>query len=284
MHNRAKIIVREVSKRFGEAEAGFTQALSKVTLEIAAEEILCLVGPSGCGKTTLLNIVAGFDQASSGEILLDGTPISRIGPDRAVIFQSPALFPWCTVFENVVFGARRIGVPTSDYEPRARRLLAAVRLAGFEDHYPYQLSIGMRQRVQIARALLMSPKVILMDEPFGALDFQTRLAMQELLQSIWVDFRPTILFITHDIEEAVFLGDRVTVMSKRPGHIIEECCVPFPKPRTYELTSQPIFQEIKDRILHLIRREVNLAAQPTEVTQTSIMHEESSNAPTHHRS
>jgi NitT/TauT family transport system ATP-binding protein len=159
------------------------------------------------------------------------------------------------VFENVVFGARHRRLRPEEYEPRAGHLLEAVGLTGFHAHYPYQLSVGMRQRVQIARALLMNPEVILMDEPFGALDFQTRLTMQELVQTIWSEFRPTILFITHDVEEAVFLGDRVVVMSRRPGRIIEDIHVPFPKPRAYELTSGAPFQALKDRVLHLIRRE-----------------------------
>ncbi len=261
MGEQHKIVVTDVTRRYGAPDdAAATVALEGVNLTIAAQEIVALVGPSGCGKTTLLNIIAGFDRADKGAILIDGRPVSRIGPDRGVVFQSPALFPWCTVFGNVVFGARRTAPRPADYEPRARHLLSAVGLAGFENHYPYQLSVGMRQRVQIARALLMNPDVILMDEPFGALDFQTRLTMQELLHSIWVEFRPTILFITHDIEEAVFLGDRVAVMSRRPGRIIEEVCLHFPKPRAYEITSRASFQELKDHVLQLIRREGEAAA------------------------
>ncbi len=251
-----KIAVERVTRRFGApSDPKATTALLGVDLSVGAQEIVCLVGPSGCGKTTLLNIVAGFDHVSEGRILVDGRPVDRIGPDRAVVFQSPALFPWRTVFDNVVFGARHRRLRPEDYEPRARHLLDAIGLAGFDAHYPYQLSVGMRQRVQIARALLLSPDVILMDEPFGALDFQTRLTMQELLHTIWTEFRPTILFITHDIDEAVFLGDRVAVMSPRPGRIVEDLPVPFPKPRRYELTGSAPFHQLRDRVLHLIRRQ-----------------------------
>jgi len=250
-----KIALHAVGRRFSASGGAATIALQGVSLQVAAQEIVCLVGPSGCGKTTLLNIVAGFDRASEGEVLVDGQPVNGVGPERAVVFQSPALFPWRTVFDNLVFGAYHRGLPRADYEPRARHLLDAVGLHGFDAHYPYQLSVGMRQRVQIARALLMNPEVILMDEPFGALDFQTRLTMQELLQTIWSEFRPTILFITHDVEEAAFLGDRVVVMSRRPGRIVEDIPVPFAKPRAYELTSSAPFQALKDRVLQLIRRE-----------------------------
>lgn len=261
MENNPKIALHDVSRRFAASGEAATVALQGVSLQVTARQIVCLVGPSGCGKTTLLNIVAGFDRASEGEVLVDGQPVNGIGPDRAVVFQSPALFPWRTVFENLVFGAHHRRLPRDDYEPRARRLLDAVGLQGFDAHYPYQLSVGMRQRVQIARALLMNPEVILMDEPFGALDFQTRLTMQELVQTIWSEFQPTILFITHDVEEAVFLGDRVVVMSRRPGRIVEDIQVPFPKPRAYELTSSAPFQALKDRVLQLIRREGSTQAR-----------------------
>jgi NitT/TauT family transport system ATP-binding protein len=258
MENNPKIALHAVSRRFAASGEAATVALQDVSLQVTARQIVCLVGPSGCGKTTLLNIIAGFDRASEGEVLVDGQPVNGIGPDRAVVFQSPALFPWRTVFENLVFGAYHRRLPRAGYEPRARHLLEAVGLHGFDAHYPYQLSVGMRQRVQIARALLMNPEVILMDEPFGALDFQTRLTMQELVQTIWSEFQPTIFFITHDVEEAVFLGDRVVVMSRRPGRIVEDIPIPFPKPRAYELTSSAPFQVLKDRVLQLIRREGSL--------------------------
>jgi NitT/TauT family transport system ATP-binding protein len=253
MEGHSKISLKGVSRRFSAKNSASTIALDNVGLEIAPHEVVCVVGPSGCGKTTLLNIVAGFDRATQGQVLMDGKPIKGVSPERAVVFQTAALFPWLTVFENLVFGARSRGLPRSEYEDRANHLLDAVGLSGFGAHYPYQLSIGMRQRVQIARALLMNPEVILMDEPFGALDFQTRLVMQELMQTVWNEFRPTILFITHDVEEAVYIGDRVVVMSRRPGRIIEDIQVPFAKPRDYEVTSSAPFQELKNRVLHLIR-------------------------------
>jgi NitT/TauT family transport system ATP-binding protein len=253
----AKIVVRDVSKTFGGDDAvDRVPALERVSLDLADEEIVCLVGPSGCGKTTLLNIIAGFEQPTTGEVSIDGAPIRGAGPDRIVVFQTPALFPWMTVSENVTFGPRKRGVPAATYGPAAARYLAAVGLEAFARHYPYQLSGGMRQRVQLARALVNRPDVLLMDEPFVALDFQTRLSMQELLLRIATDSRATILFITHDVEEAVFLADRVYVMTKRPGRLREEIVVPFGRPRSYEVVTAAAFVAIKDRILHLIRDEM----------------------------
>lgn len=253
-----KIVLTEVSKVFGGAGGGNRQvaALDRVSLAISDQEIVCLVGPSGCGKTTLLNIIAGFEFPSSGRVTIDGADVRGAGPDRMVVFQSPALFPWMTVVENLTFGPKKRGVEPSQYLPEAARYLHAVGLDGFRDHYPYQLSGGMRQRLQIARALVNRPEVLLMDEPFVALDFQTRLSMQELLLRIWDEFHPTLLFITHDVEEAVFLADRVYVMTKRPGRIKEEVFVGFPKPRTFDVVTTSEFVAIKDRVLHLIREEM----------------------------
>lgn len=248
----------EVSKAFGSPARGNREivALDRVSLAMSDQEIVCLVGPSGCGKTTLLNIIAGFEFPSAGRVTVDGAEVRGAGPDRMVVFQSPALFPWMTVVENVTFGLRKRGVGPSQYLPEAARYVHAVGLDGFGDHYPYQLSGGMKQRVQIARALVNRPEVLLMDEPFVALDFQTRVSMQELLLRIWYEFHPTILFITHDVEEAVFLADRVYVMTKRPGRIKEEVFVAFPKPRTVDVVTTSEFVAIKDRVLHLIREEM----------------------------
>ena len=230
-------------------------AVQDIGFTIENQEIVCVVGPSGCGKSTILNLIAGFEAPSEGSIVVGGRNVDAAGPDRMVVFQSPALFPWMTVWENVIFGPKMQGIPKERYVPDAERFIGAVDLEKFTSHYPYQLSGGMRQRVQIARALLNRPEVLLMDEPFGALDFQTRLSMQELLLKVWADFKPTILFITHDVEEAAFLGDRVLVMSKRPGRIKEDIRVPFAKPRTFKLLTEPGFVEIKERVLHLIREE-----------------------------
>lgn len=240
-----------VSKEFGEFVA-----VSDINLDVAVSEVICLVGPSGCGKSTLLNILAGFDHPSSGSVLVDGVAVTNPGPDRSVVFQQDALFPWLTVRKNIVAGAKalkRIG-----FEERATELLRQVRLEEFADRYPYQLSGGMRQRASIARALMSDLKVLLMDEPFGALDAQTRSEMQSLLQDIWLRYKPTIVFITHDIEEAVLLGDRVVVMGTGPGRMIEVIDVDFPRPRGIELTTAPKFNEIKARILELIHPEIHV--------------------------
>ncbi|MPZ15343.1 MAG: ATP-binding cassette domain-containing protein [Chloroflexi bacterium] len=239
-------------------------AIQDLTLSIAVNETVALVGPSGCGKTTLLNVIAGFEQADQGEVLLDGTRVTGPGPDRAVVFQSPALFPWLTVWKNITLGPRKRGVPKPEYEGRARDLLTAVALTGFEKHYPYQLSGGMQQRVQIARALLEAPDVLLMDEPFGALDYQTRLLMQELLMKLATKFRQSILFITHDVQEAIFLADRVCVMSRRPGRIKLARRIDAPKPRDYRFLNSSEFLEIEPVILETVREEVTTigAASP----------------------
>ena len=252
-----KIVLSEVSRVFApDARTAGVTAVDRVSLGISDQEIVCLVGPSGCGKSTILNIIAGFDFPTGGQVTVGGAEVRQTGPDRMVVFQSPTLFPWMTVVENVTFGPRKRGVTPEQYGAEAQRSLHAVGLDGFERHYPYQLSGGMRQRVQIARALVNRPDVLLMDEPFGALDFQTRLSMQELLLQIWGEFHPTILFITHDVEEAIFLADRVYVMTKRPGRIREELVVPFEKPRTFDLVTSPEFVAIKERVLHLIRDEL----------------------------
>lgn len=243
------LVLERVTKRFDE----FT-AVAGVTLAVRESEIVCLVGPSGCGKSTLLNMLAGFEKATGGDVEIDGHPITGPGPDRAVVFQHDALFPWLTVFANVTAGAR--ARRRKGYERRAEELLGQLRLQGFFRHYPYQLSGGMRQRAAIARALMSDSKVLLMDEPFGALDAQTRGEMQALLQEIWANYRPTIVFITHDIEEALLLGDRVVVMGTSPGRILEILDVGFARPRTLELTTKPEFNAMKSRVLHLLHPEI----------------------------
>jgi NitT/TauT family transport system ATP-binding protein len=253
-----KIVVREVSRTFpsGRDHGSEVQALDRVSLEIADQEIVCLVGPSGCGKSTLLNMLAGFDAPTSGEVRVGDVEVRHAGPDRIVVFQTPALFPWMTVRDNIAFGPKKRGVPARQCQEDTVRYMHAMGLDDFAGHYPYQLSGGMRQRVQIASALVNRPDVLLMDEPFVALDFQTRLGMQELLLQIWDEFHPTILFITHDVEEAVFLADRLYVMTRRPGRVKEEIAVPFPKPRSFDLVTTPTFVTIKERVLHLIREEL----------------------------
>ncbi len=264
----AKIELRNVTKTFHDARRGRdTVAVEDFALAVPEGEFLCLLGPSGCGKSTVLNLVAGFERPSRGEVLLDGGPILRPGPDRGVVFQEPTLFPWLTVLDNITFGPRMNGGRPEDYLPAAARYIALMGLSGFERHRPYELSGGMKQRVAIARAWITDPKVLLMDEPFGALDAQTRLMMGELLIRVWEQARTTVFFVTHDVEEAIFLADRVCLMTTRPGRIKQEIRVPFPRPRNYEaLILNTRYGELKQQVFHSIREEtIKLMAQGAEV-------------------
>jgi NitT/TauT family transport system ATP-binding protein len=267
-----KIVVHGVYKTFPPQRRGGEAivALDNVGLTIAAQEIVCIVGPSGCGKSTLLNLIAGFDTPTRGRIEVNGLPVAGAGPDRIVVFQSPSLFPWMTVMENVTFGPRKRGIPPAQYRGEAQSTIEAVGLARFAERFPYELSGGMRQRVQIARALVNHPQVLLMDEPFAALDFQNRLVMQELLLRLWERIHPTIFFITHDVEEAIFLGDRVYVMTAAPGRIKAVIDVPFVKPRLIEIVTAPQFVAIKDRVLHLIRGEFAQSDRAAEASQSAM--------------
>ena len=255
---RPKISFAGVNKFYGNnrARAATTLALDNFDLDIAPEEIVSIVGPTGCGKSTALNLLAGFEQPSSGLVSVDGQAVTHPGPNRGVVFQQPSLFPWLTVLSNVVLGIKCRGVAPQEYEPRARRLLQEVGLKGFERHYPYQLSGGMQQRVQIARALINEPDILLMDEPFGALDYQTRLLMQKLLLRLWAHFKPTILFITHDVGEAIFISDRVIAMTKRPGRVKCVLRVNAPKPRDYEFIGSPEFTRLEHDLVLAVQGEV----------------------------
>lgn len=229
------------------------EALKDIRLDIAPGEFAALLGPSGCGKSTLLNLVASFEPLSSGTLTVDGRAVQAPGPDRGVVFQEAALFPWLSVWENVVFGPKAQGQSPADYKDRAEEMLALVGLSDFKNHLPIQLSGGMRQRVGIARVLTLGSKVLLMDEPFGALDAQTRLSMQELLLSVWDKLKPTVIFVTHDIDEALFLSDTVHVMSARPGRIETTIKVNLERPRNIDVTATAAFNEMKLSILHTIR-------------------------------
>lgn len=229
------------------------QALSGIDLDVHAGEFVALLGPSGCGKSTLLNLVAGFEQATAGTVRVNGAIVQKPGPDRGVVFQEAALFPWLTVWENAIFGPQAQGIPAREYEGRANEMLRLVGLQDFKNHLPVQLSGGMRQRVGIARILTLGSKVLLMDEPFSALDAQTRLTMQELLLSVWQQLRPTIVFVTHDIDEALFLADTIYVMSARPGRIQARLHVGLKRPRTIEDTTSEAFNTMKREILLQIR-------------------------------
>ena len=227
-------------------------ALQEVSLDIAPGEFVCVLGPSGCGKSTLLGALAGHLAPGAGQVRVDGAAVSGPHPERGLVFQHHTLFPWQRVIDNVAFGLKMKGVPRAQRHEKARELLELVGLAGFEHSYPAQLSGGMQQRVEIARVLINHPRLMLMDEPFGALDAQTRLKMQELLLDVWSRIPTTILFITHDIDEALFLADRILVMSPRPGRIIEELRIDFPRPREAGLVTSPRFIELKRHCLALL--------------------------------
>jgi ABC-type nitrate/sulfonate/bicarbonate transport system ATPase subunit len=251
--------IRGVSRRFTSAH-GDTLALEATDLEVAENDFITILGPSGCGKSTLLRIVAGLDRPSAGEVQLDGRRIEEPGADRGMVFQSYTLFPWLTVRENVCFGLRERGLPRTKQLDVAQAFIGKVGLAGFEQHYPKQLSGGMQQRTALARALANQPRMLLMDEPFGALDHQTRELMQELLLGIWEAERKTVLFVTHDIDEAVFMANRVVVMSARPGRIKLDSPVPLGYPRHYSVKTSPPFAALKAELMEQVRAEV-LAAQ-----------------------
>lgn len=248
-----QVTLTHIGVRFGQG-ARAVDAVQDVSLHIAPGEFVSIVGPSGCGKSTLLNVIAGFTPASTGQALLDGRAIGGPGPERGVVFQQYSLFPWLTVQGNVEYGLRVRGLPRQQRRAIAEDWLARCGLADFAQHYPEQLSGGMRQRVGIVRALANEPQVLLLDEPFGALDAQTRLVMQEILLDIWQRFRISVLFITHDIEEAVFLSDRVYVMTARPGRIKAELPIALPRPRHHEMASHgeglALVRTLKDLIRH----------------------------------
>ena len=235
------------------------EAVRNVSLTVEPGQFVSLIGPSGCGKSTLLNIVAGFQKPTQGTALFDGKAIERPGSDRGVVFQQYSLFPWLTVRKNVEFGLRIQGMPQSTRETNARTLLGLAGLLSFENLYPDQLSGGMKQRVGIVRALATSPQVMLMDEPFGALDAQTRTVMQEILTNMWQRFRLSVLFVTHDIEESIFLSDKIYVMTARPGSIKAEIAVPLARPRTPQMMSTKAFLDLKVELQKLIREESLIA-------------------------
>jgi ABC-type nitrate/sulfonate/bicarbonate transport system ATPase subunit len=254
--------VRGVERRFDT-----TLALQATDLDVAENDFITILGPSGCGKSTLLRIVAGLDRQTAGTVQLEGRAITGPGADRGMVFQSYTLFPWLNVLDNVCFGLRERGLQRAQQIETARGFLAKVGLRGFENHHPKQLSGGMQQRTAIARALANDPRILLMDEPFGALDHQTRELMQELLLGIWEAQRKTVLFVTHDIDEAVFMGSRVVVMSARPGRIKLDRAVPLPHPRHYSVKTTPEFTELKAELTEAVRVEVRAAQQAMEAAE-----------------
>ena len=250
------LAIDDVSRTFPGVHRGPpTQALLPTSLAVADNDFITILGPSGCGKSTLLRIVAGLDVPTTGQVRLDGQAVKGPGADRGMVFQSYTLFPWLTVTENICFGLREKSVPPGRQAEIAAHYVDKVGLRGFERHYPKMLSGGMQQRTAIARALANEPRILLLDEPFGALDNQTRSLMQELLLSIWESERKTVLFVTHDIEEAIFMANRVVVMTARPGRIKAEVPVPLAHPRHYTIKTAPEFSALKARLTEEIRVE-----------------------------
>jgi NitT/TauT family transport system ATP-binding protein len=236
-------------------------ALDDINLNIRSNEFHALLGPSGCGKSTLLYLIGGFIPIQRGRIVTQRGPVAGPGPERGIVFQNFALFPWKTVLENVVYGLRKQGLGAKEAGERAREFIRLVELGGFENAYPSQLSGGMQQRAAIARTLAVDPEILLMDEPFGALDAQTRRVMQEELRAIWQRSRKTVVFVTHDVHEAVFLADRISVMSARPGRIRHVVDVDLAKDRGEEILEKPEFLELSEHIWRLVRAEAVAASR-----------------------
>jgi NitT/TauT family transport system ATP-binding protein len=253
--------IRDVGKIY-DPEGVHVKALSNCSMEIESGEFVAIVGPSGCGKSTLLNIMAGFDNLTSGEILLDNQPLATLdrapspGPDRVVVFQAGALFPWKTVLENVVYGpVTQGGMSFSQASERAREMLARVGLNSIESSYPGQLSSGMQRRVEITRALINNPKILLLDEPYRAMDTVTKAASHQYLLELYDMTRKTIFFITHDLDEALYLSDTVHIMTSRPGYIKKTMRVDLPRPRTYNITTSDRFLEMKSELMEAVHQE-----------------------------
>jgi NitT/TauT family transport system ATP-binding protein len=254
--DEAHLRIRDVRLEFRTKNDKTVVAIDRISLDVPDNEFAVIVGPSGCGKSSLLFLIAGLAKPTEGEILLGNTVVEGPGADRGMVFQSYTLFPWLTVRENVAFGLKRKRMPAEEIEAIVNQYLNETGLAAFHDAYPKQLSGGMMQRVAIARALANDPKILLMDEPFGALDSQTRNSMQKLLLRVWEQHQKTVLFVTHDIDEAILLGDRIYVMTARPGRLKEEIVVPIPRPRSLDMVMDPEFIAVKRQILELLKNEI----------------------------
>ena len=255
LYERPVVLDVQGVTRVFDGEAGPVVALENISFRAHRRELLCVIGPSGCGKSTLGRMLAGLDEPSSGRALLDGREITGPGPDRGMVFQGYTLFPWRTVLGNVSFGLEMTGHSRSTADEEARLWVEMVGLGEFAGAYPYQLSGGMKQRVAIARALANRPRILIMDEPFGALDAQTRCKMQTYLLQIWKEVDVTIVFVTHDLDEAVYLADRVLVLGAHPGRILEVVEVPVPRPRDPSQLDTPLFQATRKHLSELIHRE-----------------------------
>jgi NitT/TauT family transport system ATP-binding protein len=242
------------------------RALERISLTVPEGQFACIVGPSGCGKSTLLMVAAGLTTPSEGEVLVDGRPAIAPGADRGMVFQSYSLYPWLSVRRNIEFGLEVKRVAKADRQQRSNELIRLMKLDGFAEAFPKALSGGMKQRAAIARALANDPQVLLMDEPFGALDAQTRQIMQEMLTDLWQRYRKTVLFVTHDIDEAIFLGDVIYVMTNRPGRIRTTLVVDLPRPRTFDMVSSPRFAELRNQVVGIIHEE-SLKAVESELAR-----------------
>jgi NitT/TauT family transport system ATP-binding protein len=251
---KESIALSGVFRSYANSRGSFTPALQNIDLEIEQGEFVCIVGPSGCGKSTLLHLLAGLDRPTSGQVIVDGSPVRGPGTDRILLFQELGLFPWLTVRQNVEFGLKMAGAARDERRDRARHFLRMVHLSHFEDHYIHQLSGGMKQRVALARSLALQPKILLMDEPFAALDAQTRDMLHDELERLWKENAPTIVFVTHNVREAVRLGDRVLLMSFRPGRIKSQFQVKLPRPRHVE---DPDVACLSKEILGQLREEID---------------------------
>ncbi|MBV4396398.1 ABC transporter ATP-binding protein [Advenella alkanexedens] len=257
----SQLEIQNISRVFPGKKGTQTQALTPINFNVQENDFVTILGPSGCGKSTMLRIIAGLDHPTTGQVLLDGQRITGPGADRGMVFQSYTLFPWLTVEQNICFGLREKGMTAAEQKERSSYFIHRVGLKGFEQHFPKQLSGGMQQRTAIARALANDPKILLLDEPFGALDNQTRLLMQELLLGIWESAQKTVLFVTHDIDESIFMANRIAVFSARPGRIKTEIKVNLPHPRHYTVKTTPEFMELKARLTEEIRAEAIAAEQ-----------------------
>ncbi|HAG92654.1 MAG: sulfonate ABC transporter ATP-binding protein [Pseudomonadales bacterium] len=260
---RGHVVIDSVGISFGEGESK-NIAVRETSLNIKPGEFVCILGPSGCGKSTLLNAVAGYINPSTGRVLVDDVEILNPGPDRGMVFQQYSLLPWKTVLDNIAFGPRLAGHSAAECNSIARTFLAMIGLSKMERRFPGELSGGMQQRVGIARALANYPSVLLMDEPFGALDAQTRLMMQESLLDIWSEFGTTVLFVTHDVDEAIFLADRILIMSASPGTVIADLKVNLERPRSQEMATSEPFVSLKRECLRYIRSESMKAFEQRE--------------------
>jgi NitT/TauT family transport system ATP-binding protein len=255
--SQPKLSISGVSKSFVSARGGRIEALNDITFDVSPGEFVCLIGPSGCGKSALLNLVAGLERPDTGDVVIDGHRVAGPGPDRSVLFQEPALFPWLSVLGNVEFALELVGVSRAERAERAMEWLRTVHLSRFAEAQPHELSGGMRQRVALARALAAEPDVLLGDEPFGALDAQSREILQRELQQVWAETRKTFLFVTHNVREAVFLADRVVVMSARPGTLLAEYRITAPRPRTFEdVLLTKVVVDVHDNLAKEVERAV----------------------------